>query len=128
MYLIEIKLPFKTPTVNHLYWHKGNIKIMKTEAKELREKIKKEVIKYLPFVCPNLNDGLKVAVEIHENWLTKNGEVKRKDIANREKFLVDSIFGALGIDDKFIFEHNMKKVQDNQEFAIVKIEALNERT
>ena len=119
--MIEIKLPFKTPTINHLYWHKGNIKIMKTEAKKLREEIKEIVIKSLPFFCPNLNDGLKVIVEIHEDWLCKNGSVKRKDVANREKFLIDSVFDGLGIDDKFIFEHNIIKIQDDNEFALIKI-------
>ncbi len=119
--MIKIVIPFRTPTVNHLFWHKGNIKIMKTEAKELREKIRKIVIKSLPFVCPNLNDGLKVVVEIHEDWYTKKGTVKRKDISNREKFLTDSVFKALGIDDKFIFEHTMKKVQSKNEKAVIMI-------
>ena len=119
--MIEIKIPFKTPTCNHLYWHRGNMKIMKTEAKELREEIKQIVYKSLPFVCVNLNDGVKVEVEIHENWFTKKGDVARKDIANREKFLIDSIFKALNIDDKFIFNHNFLKVQDEKEFALIKI-------
>jgi len=118
---MEIKIPFKTPTINHLYWHRGNMKIMKKEAKEIREDIKQIVKKSLPFVCSNLNDGLKVDVEVHENWFTKEGKVKKKDISNREKFLIDSIFDALEIDDKFIFEQTMKKVQDEKEFAIIKI-------
>ena len=98
------------------------MKILTKEARELKEEIKQIVYKSLPFVCSNLNDGLRVEVEIHENWITKKGEIKKKDIANREKFLIDSVFAALGIDDKFIFEHSMKKVQDDQEFAIIKIE------
>lgn len=119
---MEIKLSFKTPTINHLYWHRGNMKIMKTEAKELREEIKRIVYKSLPFVCANLNAGLKVVVEIHENWITKKGQVARKDISNREKFLIDSVFKALNIDDKFIFEHTFLKVQDEEEYALIKIE------
>ena len=121
---MEIVIPFKTPTINHLYWHRGNIKIMKTEAKNLRAEIKEIVHDSLPFINPNLNAGLKVTVEIHENWMCKNGSVKKKDVANREKFLIDSIFDALGVDDKFIFEHNIKKVQSDEEKAIVTISAL----
>ena len=97
---------------------------MKTEAKKLREEIKKIVITSLPFICANLNNGLKVTVEIHENWLCKDGSVKRKDVANREKFLIDSVFNALEIDDKFIFEHNIIKCQDDKEFSLIKIEVL----
>jgi len=119
---MKIKIPFKTPTCNHLYYHRGNIKILTREARELKEEIKLIVYNSLPFVCRNLNDGLKVEVEIHENWLTKKGEIKKKDISNREKFLIDSIFDALNIDDKFIFEQTMKKVQSEKEFAIIKIQ------
>jgi len=119
-----IKIPFKTPTINHLYWHRGNMKIMTTEARNLREEIKRIVYKSLPFDCANLNDGLKVEVGIHENWLTKKGQVARKDIANREKFLIDSIFKALDIDDKFIFQHKFIKVQDNEEYSMIKIKEI----
>lgn len=118
---MKIKIPFKTPTINHLFWHRGNMKIMKTEAKKLREEIK-EICEKVPLGhLGEFKNGLKVTTEIHEDWYTKKGLVKRKDISNREKFLVDSIFNALGIDDRFIFEHTMKKIQSNKEFAIVEI-------
>lgn len=99
------------------------MKIMKKEAKELREEIKIIVQNYIEGLSniQNCNCKLNVFCEIHEDWFCKNGSVKRKDILNREKFLIDSVFGALGIDDKFIFEHTMKKVQDKKEYAIVKI-------
>jgi len=116
-----ITIPFKTPTINHLYWHKGNIKIIKKEARELREKIK-EIVDNLPIII--MAGNLKVNIDIHEDWLCKDGSVKRKDILNREKFLVDSVFDALGIDDKYIYEHTMRKVQSKKEFAIVTILSL----
>lgn len=126
---IQIKLPFKTPTVNHLYGQRpggsGRARFIKKEAKDLRKKITEIVRQSYPIVIPNLNRGLKVRVEINEDWFTKKGTVKRKDVANREKFLIDSVFGALEIDDKFIFEHNIVKIQNkDEEFAIVKIETL----
>ena len=121
---MKIIIPFKTPTRNHLYGYRGFHQYMKPEAVKLKAEIKKIVIKSLPFFCPNLNDGLKVVVEVHENWFTKKGEVKRMDISNREKFLIDSVFDALGIDDKYIFENKMLKVQDEKEFAVIKITPL----
>lgn len=95
---------------------------MTKEAKDLREKIT-EIVNSQKIESPFL-ERLKVEVEIHEDWFTKKGEVKRKDISNREKFLIDSVFKALDIDDKFIFEHVMRKVQDTEEFAIIKISYL----
>jgi len=113
-------IPFKTPTINHLYWHRGNMKVLTKEAKELRVEIDAIVEP-----APELQDKkLKVIVYIHEDWYTKKGEVKRKDIANREKFLIDSVFSSMGIDDRFIFEHHIYKIQDNAEFSIIEVEEI----
>lgn len=111
-------LPFKTPTINHLYWHRGNVRIMYDKARKLRE----QIIKLIE-PCPELyNKKLAVEIEVWENWYTLKREVKRKDIANREKFLIDSVFKGLQLDDKFIFIHTMKKIQSKDiEGARVKI-------
>lgn len=122
---MKITIPFKTPTINHLYWHKGNIKIMKTEARKLKQKIRdicfdtiKEKMYFID--CQKL----KVTTEIYENWMCKNGSVKKVDISNREKFLIDAVFDAIDWDDKFIFEHKMIKVQSAEEKAVITIELL----
>jgi len=116
-----ITIPFKTPTINHLYWHRGNMKIMTKEAKEVKEHITK-LVDLIHNDLPT-EKKLKVTVEVRENWLTKKGEVKRKDVANREKFIIDCVFDALGIDDKFIYELILRKVQsEDVESAIIKIE------
>lgn len=118
--MIKIELPFKTPTINHLYWHKGTYKIMKTEAKNLQKKIKEIVGKIEVREVP-----LKVQTFIYEDWYFKNGKVAKKDVANREKFLIDSLFKALGVDDKFIFESRLVKVQSkDMERAIIVIEEI----
>jgi Holliday junction resolvase RusA-like endonuclease len=124
---MKIILPFKTPTINHLYWHRGNIKIMKTEAKELREKIieliNKKIFKHeIEYL---VDKELKVRIEIYEDWYNKDLTVKKKDIQNREKFLVDSVFNALDIDDKYVFECSfIKKQCDNDEYSIVFIDEI----
>lgn len=119
-----IKIPFKTPTVNHLYGHRmGNPRpYLKPEAKKLREEIKEIVYNSPIDLVRDPSQKLKVTVEVYEDWFTKKGVVKRKDVANREKFLIDSVFEALGLDDKMIFEHTMKKMQSEKEFSIIKIE------
>lgn len=118
---MEIKIPFKTPTLNHLYWHRGNIKILKTEARELRKKI----IKMCEKIEHELGEGLlKVEVAIHESWYFKNGAPRKTDIANREKFLIDSVFKGLGIDDCLIWENHMYKIDSKEEFAVVAINEL----
>jgi len=119
---MKITIPFKTPTINHLYGQHGVRKYLKPEAKELRERIK-EIIEFEKdngLFFSNANK-LQVNIKIYENWYTKKGKVKRKDISNREKFLVDSVFDALGIDDKGIFKHTMEKIQSNEEKAEITI-------
>jgi len=122
--MIKIMIDKKTPSVNHLYGHNrlGHF-YLKKEGKELRKyifnKIKNDISK------DKLKDfhdiKLSVTVEIYENWYTKKGAVKKKDVANREKFLIDSVFNALGLDDCFIFEHVMLKVQSEDEKAAITI-------
>ncbi len=128
MKMLTIKIPFKTPTINHLHGHnKWGAFYLKPEAKKLKVDIAEAIGAYPLLAATGLiGKNLKVTIEVHEDWYCKNGSVKRKDIANREKFLVDAVFDRLTLEDKFIFDHQMKKIQDKEEFAIVKIEAIDE--
>jgi len=122
-----ITIPFKTPTINHLYGFRGFHKFITKEAKEVKKKIAEEVkavMKEQYIWTGNITPKLQVQIAIYENWLTKKGDVARKDISNREKFLMDSIFEALEIDDKFIFKHTMVKIQSEIEKAVVTIEVM----
>jgi len=122
---MKIKIPFKTPSINHLHGHNNfGAFYLKPEAKKLREEIKEIIINTAFPLFAQEETPLKVTTEIHENWYTKKGLVKRVDVSNREKFLTDSVFDAIGIDDKFIFEHIMKKIQSDEEFAIITIEEI----
>lgn len=123
---MRIIIKHKTPTINHLYFHWKNRTIMTREAKILREKIQIEVKNQIKN-CDEIRDKpLSIRVDIFENWFTKKGNVKKLDIANREKFLVDSVFKALGIDDKFIWEQTMTKRQSEEEKAVIEINPAEE--
>ena len=111
----------KTPSVNHLYGHNkfGSV-YMKPEAKKIRIDIIKDVELQANGQGFNFNEWsgrlLKVITTIFEDWYTKKNTVKKKDVANREKFLIDSIMLGLGLDDQFIWEHTMRKsVVDTEE-------------
>lgn len=114
-----IKIPFKTPSVNHLYFNFKNVRILTKEARQLKKDIA-EIVEKLEIDIAN-DKPLKVVCSIYEDWYCKNGTIKRADIANREKFLIDAVFDGLGIDDRFIFEHSMIKVQSLEEKAIIEI-------
>jgi len=123
-----IELPFKTPTINHLYYHRGSFKVLTKEARELRNEI-------VSIVQSSINKDelneledkeLSVIVEVYEDWYCVDGSIKKKDIANREKFLIDSVFLGLEIDDKQIFESKFIKKQANKEKSIIKIQEMAE--
>jgi len=109
-----IQIPFKTPTINHLYGQRGFQRYLTSEAKKIKKKIQN--------ICEGMKgiDGkVKIRVEIFENWHTLKGEIKKKDIANREKFLIDSIFESLGMDDSQIFKHIMIKRQGEEKAIVI---------
>ena len=125
--MIQITIPKKTPSINHLYGQHGYRKFLKPEGRELKEYITSIVTEQVKSIEYNPEAKLKVEVDIYENWLTKKGLVARKDVANREKFLIDSVFQALGIDDKFIYKHTMNKVQSKTEKSVIKISEIEEK-
>jgi hypothetical protein len=124
---MEITIPIKTPSINHLYGRNqwGSV-YLKTEAKKLKKEIEESIHKSLGYSFEEIkNVKLKVVTRIFENWFTKEGNVKRVDVGNREKFLIDTVFEALGLDDKFIFEHTMEKIQsETDEKAVINIEVI----
>ncbi len=109
-----IRLPYKVNmSINRQYYHNRAGKFLTRPARELRAKIIKDVRE----IENNLpaNTTLRAHVYLKENWLCKNGEIKKSDLDNRLKFLLDSIFRGLEIDDKYIFEIIAKKMQSETE-------------
>ena len=100
------------------------MKFMKKEAKELREEIENIINRDNLFGFYKDPKPVKVIVEAYENWYCKDGSVARKDIANREKFLVDSVFKALGIDDQYVFDLTMRKINSREEKTVIIIEVI----
>jgi Holliday junction resolvase RusA-like endonuclease len=123
--MIKIVIDKKTPSINHLHGHNkfGNF-YLKKEGRELKKYILEKVKNQVPKTKLKSfqNTKLSIIVEVYENWYTKKGTVKRADLANKEKFLTDSVFDALGLDDCFIFEYTMKKIQSKDERTIIYLE------
>jgi hypothetical protein len=92
--------------------------VLTKEARALQKTIKELVPE-----CSVKDKKLLVQVLIYENWLNQDGTVKTKDVSNREKFLIDSVFKALGVDDKYIFCQTLIKVQSvDVEKSVITIE------
>jgi len=122
--MIKIVIDKKTPSINHMYLQKGWRKFIKPEGKKLREYIINKTKKQNINVEKYIGKELKVDVKIYENWYTKDNRIYRKDCLNREKFATDSIFEALGLDDKQIFKYTVTKKQSKTEKSVIKIDLL----
>lgn len=119
---MKFKIPFKTPTVNTMYATFRGHRVKSKEARNLSKDVKDIVTKSKTQI---LSGELEVTIDVYSNWYNLNDTIKKRDIANLEKFITDSIFSNLeGMDDKQIFKITMNKHQSSQEFSIIKIEEI----
>lgn len=117
---MKFKIDGKTPTVNHIYASgKYGRRFMISSAKKLKVEIIECIHTQSESQGYNAYDWhnrlLEVTVIIYENWFTKKDTIKKKDIANREKFIVDTVFEALCLDDAQIWKHTMIKQVETRE-------------
>ena len=52
----------------------------------------------------------KIYVEYWSQWKYKNKNIKKKDLQNLNKILIDAIFEAIGRDDSLVFEITERKM------------------
>jgi len=119
-----IKINEKTPSIDGAYWHRGNVKILKNEYRDLRERIK-DIVRNEESDF-NTDMKFKVGIVVSGHWMTKKNTIYKSDLANKEKFLIDSIFPALGVDDSQIWDIHLTKIDSKEDFTIVEIECLTQ--
>ena len=121
------EFPFIPPSTNHIYMIVPKRMILNKQAKQVKQDINKIVQTQIDLDRIDLNSLMvegrkfKVDIEFYTKWYNKNGTIKKRDVANREKLLIDSIFETLGIDDKSIWDINLKKIHDETDKTIVNI-------
>lgn len=89
------------------------------------QQYKRKTAMYIP-PCPQINNtiALKVCIEYHSDWFYKNGKIKKKDIQNLDKLLLDVISARLGFNDSQFFIIHAEKIQDKEEFTEVMISSI----
>ena len=118
--MIKIIIPFHTPTVNLMYATFHGHRVKSKQARELAKEVNL-IVSNTPY--SPISGELSVTIDIYSNWYNKDKTIKKRDIANLEKFITDSIFSNLqDMDDSQIFKITMNKIQSNEEFSIINIE------
>ena len=106
---IKFSLPVSPVSCNSLYnvmFHlkrvelKPEIRLWKTQIKQFVPAWKTDKTGYIYFNA-----------DIYTETLFKNGKLKKLDLQNMEKALIDAICEKLGIGDEFIFEKRTRKIQ-----------------
>lgn len=116
---MKFKIPFKTPTINNMYLQFRNLRIKSKISKEQAELVKQIVLNTPTEI---IEGELEVTIDIYSKWYNLDGTIKKRDIANLEKFITDSIFANLdNMDDKQIFKITMNKIQSDEEYTLVEI-------
>lgn len=111
MLKLKLRLDGKITSVNKVYnVGKGRV-FLNPEVKAYRAEMKPHVEAAYKECGTKYEGGiLKVSAKIYTSYFTKGGEVRRVDVDNTAKQILDTIFPALKIDDSFVFELKLQKV------------------
>lgn len=114
-------LPFP-PTMNHRMMPIRGRLILSPEHRNFKGILDRHLHKRHMTLNADHFKGKKLRVWIHyvgprNEWFTKKDQIKKKDVENRHKALIDGVFKFLGLDDSQIFEIEIKKVVGGDELS-----------
>jgi Holliday junction resolvase RusA-like endonuclease len=90
-------------------------------------------IKYNPSLCQEIRDmegkPLFAVLKFYSNWSTKAGTIRKKDISNHEKLLLDSLVSVMNknnyaLDDSQIFCLVLQKIYGEKDKTVIEIEII----
>lgn len=107
---ISFRLPTPPPSMNSAYnvlFAKRRIE-MKPEVRSYKTCMKM----YVPKFEVGELDKVSITMTVSQDWFYKNEGMKKQDIQNMVKVLIDLIAEKQGWDDKHVWEFTVKKFQD----------------
>ena len=122
---IEFKVPFIPPSANKIYWINYNERrvYLSEEARNFKTAVKS----FMPLWEVDPSVYLRFDISIYDNWYTKEGSVRKRDIQNLDKIIIDACCERLGIGDERVWERTIRKLSDDKlkdGFTVVKIEIM----
>ena len=123
------------PKKNAVYRYLGNNRFMPVRSMRVKTKEHKQwkagVVRQLqasdtakPGVIP-AGTEVFVRIYVHGNWRTKDMKtIRRRDLGNCEKALLDTLFEHVKVDDSVIFTLYMAKVEDRVSAFTVEVGTL----
>ena len=121
-YSINFKIPSVPPSVNSLYNVIFSLKKVekKPEVRLWQSQAKQFIPVWRPIQIPD-QPWLYMKIVIHTDLWYKNGSVRKIDMPNMEKALIDTVCEKIGIDDKFVVKKETTKIQSDKDKTEVEI-------
>ena len=116
---IRFSIPMAPVSCNSLY----NV-MFALKRVELKPEIRLWKTQVKTFVPPWKTDKtgyLYFNADVYTETLFKNGKVRKLDLQNMEKALIDAICEKLGLGDEFIFEKKTRKLQAEKDRIDIEI-------
>lgn len=114
------KVPFLPTSMNKLYginFQKRSVYMM-PEARDFKTKAKMCIGNY----SVGKNDKLSFSLDVYTNYYYLNGNLKKSDIQNLIKVVVDAVSERLGFDDCQIWSFSANKIQSTENYCTVTLE------
>lgn len=93
---------------------KPEVRLWKSKAKE-----------YVPKFKVESQEKVNVHLAIHSpRWITKDGKIRKSDVTNREKAILDAICEKQGWDDSQVWDRRIRKVEDEEEKVVCFLEVV----
>lgn len=116
---IRFSIPVSPVSCNSLY----NV-IFSMKRVELKPEIrlwKTQVKQFVPAWKTDRTGYIYFNADVYTETLFKNGKVKKLDLQNMEKALIDAVCEKLGMFDEFIFEKKTRKIQAKKDRIEVEV-------
>lgn len=119
---ITVKIEGLPPSYNEHFKINYSFKevYLSQEARDYKKRVKVS----MPVMEVTEEDKLRITIMYNHNWHYQNGKIRKKDVQNLDKLLIDAICEKLGCDDSQAFEIHLYKIQSNNSFTVINIETI----
>lgn len=78
------------------------------EAREFKQRVKE----FMPHWKPDKDSLFGITISMHYDWYYKNGKLRKLDLSNLDKLVIDAVSEKMGIDDSHIVQVYLFKIQN----------------
>lgn len=110
---VSFRLPSPPPSMNSIYnvlYHQRTV-AMKPEVRAYKTQMKF----FVPKMTVGTDAKVSMSFEVVQDWFFKNGKLKKQDVHNMSKVLVDLVAEKMGFDDSQVWDFDMHKTDSKKE-------------